>query len=212
MSRVRGLKSISAVGMLAIGATLALGVGGPADRRLPPSTTTVAAPAAPGLTASSPLPQLLAEGPMTPLALGGPVPEGFRIRIPRLGIDLPIQEGDLKRDSDDQRTPEGYAFHLPGTALPGEHGNAFLYAHARRQMFLTLWDARPGDEVLVLAPDGAVLKYVVSEVLPSVAPTDVSATRPTSTERLTLQTSTGPSPADPRFIVVAVPPRTRGED
>src|SRR5207245_28418 len=144
MSRVRRLKSLSAVGMLAIGATLALGVGGPAEGRLPPANTTVAAPAAPGLTASSPrLP--VAEAP---LALGSPVPEGFRIRIPRLGIDLPIQEGDLKRDTDDQRTPEGYAFHLPGTALPGEHGNAFLYAHARRQMFLTLWGARPGDEVL----------------------------------------------------------------
>ena len=198
--------------MLAIGATLALGVGGPADGRLPPGHTTVAVPAAPGLTASAPLPQPLTEGPKAPLALGGPVPEGFRIRIPRLGIDLPIQEGDLKRDTDDQRTPEGYAFHLPGTALPGEHGNAFLYAHARRQMFLTLWGARPGDEVLVLAPNGTVLKYVVSDVLPSVAPTDVSATRPTSTERLTLQTSTGPSPSDPRFIVVAVPPRTRGEE
>jgi len=207
MSLVRGLKSISAVGMLAIGATLALGVGGPADRRLPQlAAERPTRPAASTQTTSDARP--VAEAP---LALGGPVPEGFRIRIPRLRIDLPIQEGDLKRDSDDQRTPEGYAFHLPGTALPGEHGNAFLYAHARRQMFLTLWDARPGDEVLVLAPDGAVLKYVVSEVLPSVAPTDVSATRPTSTERLTLQTSTGPSPADPRFIVVAVPPRTRGE-
>jgi sortase (surface protein transpeptidase) len=71
-------------------------------------------------------------------------------------------------------------------------------------MFLALWDARPGDEVTVSAPDGHIVLYVVREVLPRVAPTDVSSTRPTTEERLTLQTSTGPHPADPRFVVFAV--------
>jgi sortase (surface protein transpeptidase) len=70
-------------------------------------------------------------------------------------------------------------------------------------MFLALWDVRPGDEVFVSAPDGRVLLYVVRDVLPRVAPADVSSTRPTTTERLTLQTSTGPHPADPRFVVFA---------
>ena len=163
---------------------------------------------APSTTASPP-PQMTAEAPHATAAateaLGGPIPEGFRIQIPRLGIDLPIQEGDLKRDVEGQRTPEGYAFHLPGTAIPGQNGNTFLYAHARRQMFLALWNARPGDEIFVRVPDGGVLAYVVRDVLPRVAPTDLSATQPSSTEQLTLQTSTGPRPGDPRFIVVAFP-------
>ena len=146
--------------------------------------------------------------PTTRPAQATPAATLYRITIPRLGIALFIKEGDIKRDIDDQRTPENYAFHLPGTAMPGQGGNTFLYAHARGGMFLSLWNARPGDEVLVAAPDGQLFPYVVREVLPRVAPTDVSSTRPTATERLTLQTSTGPSASDPRFVVFAFP---RGE-
>jgi len=46
-------------------------------------------------------------------------------------------------------------------------------------------------------------------VHPRVAPDDVSWVQPTATERLTLQTSTGPDPSDPRFVVIAVPATTR---
>jgi len=134
----------------------------------------------------------------------GAIPVGYRIAIPRLGIDLVIAEGDLQRDIADQRTPEGFAFHLPGTAFPGEGGNVYLYAHARRGMFLALWDARPGDEIALSTPSG-VLRYVVRDVFPRVAPTDVSIASPTTTERLTLQTSTGPTASDPRFVVFAFP-------
>jgi sortase (surface protein transpeptidase) len=72
-------------------------------------------------------------------------------------------------------------------------------------MFLSLWNARVGDEVFVWAPDGQVFVYVVRDILSRVVPTDVSSTQPTATERLTLQTSTGPSAADPRFVVFAFP-------
>lgn len=133
------------------------------------------------------------------------IPDGYRIRIPRVGVDLFIREGDLTRDVEQARTPEGFAFHLPGTTLPGERGNTYLYAHARVGMFLSLWDVRSGDQVLIVAPDGRVLVYVVREVLPRVAPDDVAVTRPTPDERLTLQTSTGPRPSDPRFVVLAYP-------
>lgn len=134
-----------------------------------------------------------------------PIPAGYRIQIPRLGIDLPLAEGDVARDIDQQRTPEGSAFHLPGTAIPGLGGNTYLYAHARAGMFLSLWNARPGDAVFISTPDLRVLKYVISDVHPRVAPDDVSWVQPTPTERLTLQTSTGPNPSDPRFVAIAVP-------
>lgn len=134
-----------------------------------------------------------------------PIPDGYRIKIPRLAIDLPITEGDLERDAVRHETPDNFALHFPGTALPGERGNIYVYAHARRGMFLTLWSAQQGDEVLIVTPDARELRYVISEVHPRVEPTDLSWLAPTSSERLTLQTSTGPNPGDVRFVVIAVP-------
>lgn len=54
------------------------------------------------------------------------------------------------------------------------------------------------------SPHGDDLRYVIVEVLPRVPPDDVRWLATTSDERLTLQTSTGPDPSDPRFIAVAV--------
>ena len=133
------------------------------------------------------------------------IPNGYRIKIARLAIDLPIVEGDLERDAVRQETPENVALHLPGSAIPGDGSNTYIYAHARRGMFLSLWSAREGDEVVLLTPSGRELRYVVSEVHPRVDPNDVSWVARTAGERLTLQTSTGPNPGDPRFVVVAIP-------
>ncbi len=160
-----------------------------------PAITTVAsasqtATASPAPPAPTPLP---------------PIPLGYRIQIPRLGIDLAILEGDIERDTVQLQTPESYAFHLPGTAIPGTGANSYLYAHARRGMFLSLWDAKIGDVVWISTPDGRALKYVVSEVHSRVPPEEVVWATPSAPDRLTLQTSTGPNPSDPRFVVVALP-------
>jgi len=144
--------------------------------------------------------------PLNPTATPVPaIPPGYRIKIPRLAIDLPLAEGEIERDAVRQQTPENFAFHLPGSALPGDSGNAYFYAHARSGMFLALWAAREGDEVVIATPDARELHYVVSEVHPRVDPADVSWAGPTASARLTLQTSTGPNPGDPRFVVIALP-------
>lgn len=192
----RPLPIITGLLLVAVGLGLWLGVSaGPAAVSPPP-----AAPVPSATAAQTPR----ASAPATPDPRQ-PIPDGYRVQIPRLAIDLPIAEGDIARDIDQQRTPEGYAFHLTGTAIPGRGGNAYLYAHARTGMFLTLWNARVGDEIVISTPAGTALRYVVSEVHPAVVPTDVSWAQPTPSERLTLQTSTGPSPGDPRFVVVALP-------
>jgi LPXTG-site transpeptidase (sortase) family protein len=133
------------------------------------------------------------------------IPAGYRIKIPRLTIDLPIAEGEVERDIVRQETPENVALHFPGSAIPGAGGNSYIYAHARRGMFLSLWSARVGDEIWITAPDARELRYVVSEVHPRVDPTDVSWAARSAGERLTLQTSTGPNSGDPRFVVIALP-------
>jgi len=148
-------------------------------------------------------PPTYAPSPEAPGSAIRPIPPGYRVSVPRLGIDLPVAEGDLARDVQAQATPEGFAFHLPGSALPGERGNTYLYAHARSGMFLALWDARVGDTVIVASPDGATLRYVITEVRPRVPSSEVSVAAATDDERLTLQTSTGPNADDPRFVVIA---------
>jgi LPXTG-site transpeptidase (sortase) family protein len=174
---------------------------------LRPATPVVpsASPSAAVATTASSSPTATTVAP-SPTATPIPaIPPGYRVKIPRLAIDLPITEGDLERDTVRLETPNDFAFHLPGTALPGDRSNTYIYAHARRGMFLSLWDARVGDEVVLVAPDARELRYVIREVHPRVDPNDVSWAQPTPSERLTLQTSTGPNPDDPRFVVVALP-------
>jgi sortase (surface protein transpeptidase) len=135
---------------------------------------------------------------------------GSRIAVPRLGIDLPLELGEIARDVPREgyagATPENVAFVFPSSRLPGEGGNTYIYAHARVGMFLSLWGAKLGDEVIIYRPDdGGRRSYRVALIAPRVNPTDAQWLDPNGAERLTLQTSTGPNPGDPRFIVVAYP-------
>lgn len=190
MSRV-----LAALGLASLALGLVLVFASPAAVPAPARSTS----GAPAAAASA------AAGASPSAAAYRPIPSGYRIQIPRLGIDLAILEGDVERDTVQQETPESYAFHLPGTAVPGTAGNAYIYAHARRGMFITLWDVAIGDEVRIGTPDGRTLRYVVSEIHPRVPPGEVVWAAPDGPERLTLQTSTGPGPGDPRFVVVARP-------
>ncbi len=169
-----------------------------------PSASAASLPPAMTLPSASPTPSPPPPPPPGPR----PIPDGYRVQVPRLRIDLPIKEGDSTRDIVDQQTPEGAAFHLPDTGIPGEGSNTYIYAHARIGMFLSLWEVRQGDEVIIVAPDGTRLRYVVAEVHPRIPHTETKWVEPTPSERLTLQTSTGPRPSDPRFVVVAVPKTT----
>jgi LPXTG-site transpeptidase (sortase) family protein len=198
----RSFTVLAGVLLLAVGIAVIAGGG------LPPAGS-VAPVALPSVSASAtPSPTTSADSPTTsptPVPTVGPIPDGYRIELPRLGIDLPIAEGDIERDVVVQKTPENYAFHFPGTAIPGTIGNSYIYAHARRGMFLTLWNARVGDQVSITTPAGVHLQFVVTEVHPRVMPADTSWLQPSGDERLTLQTSTGPNREDPRFVVVAAP-------
>ena len=195
----RSLTVSAGVLLLAVGIALIAGGGLPRGGSVAPiampsasaSGSTPAATTSPDSTTLSPTPE--------------PIPDGYRIVMPRLGIDLPIAEGDVQRDVVIQRTPENFAFHFPGTAIPGTLGNSYIYAHARRGMFLSLWSARVGDNVSITTPGGVEIKFIVTEVHPRVPPADTSWLQPTDDERLTLQTSTGPNREDPRFVVVAAP-------
>ena len=160
----------------------------------------------PAVAASTPPPAVATAKSLATLAVPtrSPIPiTQLRITVPRLGIDLPMALGDVERDVRQGATPEDVALLFPTTNVPGTGGNSFIYAHARNDMFLQLWNVKLGDRVRVTATDGTRFDYVITQIVPRVDPADTSWLDPNGTERLTLQTSTGPTGAQPRIIAVA---------
>ena len=102
-----------------------------------------------------------------------------RIVIPRLDLSAIVREGV------DARTLRRAVGHVPGTALPGEPGNAALAGH-RDTFFQQLKDVRRGDRVMVETPRGT-FEYIVRDTR-VVEPTTVSVLDPTAEQTLTLVT------------------------
>ena len=202
------LGGLALIVIVATALTIALSGGVPGTASVSPATP------APSLTGGSAIPATASPSPIvvassspipagTPassrVAIGGPGIRAKRIQIARLGIDLPIVEGD------GIDAPLTKAAHYPGTGWPDGGTNIYIYAHARTGLFLTLWNARVGDRVDLTLVDGSKRSFVVDQVLPKVPPEATEYLQPTSTEQLTLQTSTGPDENDPRFVVIAHP-------
>ena len=130
---------------------------------------------------------------------GGRQKVATRIVIPELGIDLPIYEGD-------GYTAElGKAAHYPTTSWPGSGSLIYLYAHARDENFVALWDASLGDIVELELDDGSTARYEVRRIVPDVRWNDLSWLEPTPREVLRLQTCNSYEETAPRFIVEALP-------
>lgn len=134
--------------------------------------------------------------PATPLTLPKRTVIG-RIEVPRLQLSA------LAREGVDVRTLRGSVGHVPGTAMPGDPGNAAFAAH-RDTFFRPLAGIRKDDTVLVTTPDGVHRYRVFSTRI--VSPSDVSVLRSGQRSQLTLVTCypfdyVGSAPQ--RFIVQA---------
>ena len=126
-----------------------------------------------------------------------------RIAVPGLAIDLPVIRG-----------PSGYppcrvAMYYASTAQPREPGITFIFAHARRGMFLPLltsWKIRSGASLIgrtvkVWTSDSYVSYYRVTRVRKTT--NAMAGVTSLTSERLWLQTSTGPNTTYPKLIVEA---------
>lgn len=130
-----------------------------------------------------------------PPALGQPI---GTIIIPKIGVNKVILEGTRTQDL---RQGPG---HYPGTALPGQAGNAAIAGHRTTyaKPFYNLQAMAPGDLVFIVTPQGA-FAYSVISVAP-VAPTDVSVLAPSATPMLTLTTCNPRYSARQRLVLHAV--------
>jgi len=125
-----------------------------------------------------------------------------RVTVPGIGIDLPVIRG-----------PSGYplcrvAMYLASVAQPREPGITFIYAHARRGMFLPILTRYRADggrsligkTVKVWTSDSYVSYYRILRVRKT---NSISGVFSMTNERLWLQTSTGPNYTYAKLIVEA---------
>jgi hypothetical protein len=158
-----------------------------------------------------------------------PIPPGWhavQLQIESVGINVRVRKSP-GGNIDDFPT-EDAAFILKNSSQPGRGTNSYVFAHAVNWLFKPLWNVQLGARIKVLMSDGAVLRYVVTEVHPNVSCPDPDAapnpdpplalrlagpgceegaawTLPTDHERLTLQTSQGYNRNYGELVIVADP-------
>ncbi|MGW0750984.1 class E sortase [Streptomyces sp. NPDC002587] len=97
------------------------------------------------------------------------------LRVPRLGLVVPVAQGVGKRAVLDK----GYAGQYPGTARPGERGNFALAGHRNThgEPFRYINRLRQGDE-LIVDVQGRRYVYVVGKVLNETTERDTGVIAP----------------------------------
>ncbi|KAA6224217.1 sortase [Streptomyces albofaciens JCM 4342] len=97
------------------------------------------------------------------------------LRIPRLGLTVPVAEGTSRTAV----LNKGYAGHYAHTAQPGEQGNFALAGHRNThgEPFRRLDRLRPGDTVEVVTA-AVRYTYAVDRTLPRTTPSDGTVTAP----------------------------------
>jgi sortase A len=120
------------------------------------------------------------------------------LRVPRLGIEVVIFEGV---SPDTLKKGPG---HIPGTALPGQPGNAVISGHRTTygRPFFDLDQLVPGDRIEIETAIGTHV-YELREEWFLVAPTDVWVVDPKDGGWLTLTTCNPKFSARQRLIVTA---------
>ncbi len=133
----------------------------------------------------------------------------FDLSIAKIGITAPIITG-VDPDNDKEynaKLKEGVLL-MPGTALPGETGNVFIYGHSSaleqsdfKEIFAKLNDLSTGDEIKINYK-GTTYLYFVSEKK-IVAPTDFSILEQTDDRKLTLMTCWPIGSDEKRLAIIA---------
>ena len=124
--------------------------------------------------------------------------------VPALRIDLPV----VKPPNNPDHFPYcNVAEYIPQLSRPGYPGTTYLYAHARKGMFLPLLETRDramlGMLVQVYTNDNQVFLYEVTRVLRNQTSLDIAYGA--KKEQLMLQTSEGPRGTIGKTMIIARP-------
>ena len=150
------------------------------------------------LTASAPTGTAASKRPIDVLPAAPPGGAIEHLVIPSIHVDKFVTEGTGEADL--RRGPG----HYPGTAYPGQNGNAAIAGHRTTYgaPFFELNGVKPGDPIQITDLNGRTWTYIVrsQEV---VSPNDVSVLDPTPFPQLTLTTCNPRFSAAQRLIVFA---------
>jgi LPXTG-site transpeptidase (sortase) family protein len=139
--------------------------------------------------------------------------EPDRLIIESLGIEAPVIYIDEKGEDAYQAALLRGVVHFPGTALPGEFGNGYIFGHSSdfawnrspyRAIFALLTEIKLGAEISLSDAEGRIHIYRVTGTK-VVSPKDMSVLDQQGNAKkiLTLQTSYPLGTALRRFIVTA---------
>lgn len=139
--------------------------------------------------------------------------EPDRLSIASLGIEAPVVYIENKDEKTYQAALKKGVVHFPGTAMPGEPGNVYIFGHSSdyawadspyRAVFALLTEIKVGDGISLSDSQGRMFRYRVTGTK-VVSPKDLSVLDQGGYKKrlLTLQTSYPLGTALRRFIVTA---------
>lgn len=139
-------------------------------------------------TRSYPTVQVPAQVKVLPQAISG---NPAQIRVPSLGIDIPVARGTYDQASATWTLSEDKAYFAAPTApVQDKAGNVLIYGHSNWQVFAILPDIAPGAQAELVTDNGHKFLYTY-ESAESVDPGNVSIFSYAGPPVLTLQTCTG---------------------
>lgn len=199
--------ALLAAGLLAF-APMLTGDGGDARRDVEESTFITAPPSTTPHVDPAPSLRPTVRPDATPSATTLERAFATRIAVPAMGIDLAVLPGD------DEFPLCDVAQYLREYSQPGEPGTTYIYAHARRGMFLPLLEAsREPDngasmldmQIEVYTSAGRLHLYEVHVVKRHATDLSLAHELPPAGEQLILQTSEGPPGTINKLQVAALP-------
>lgn len=133
--------------------------------------------------------------------------------ISSLDISVPVQYVDQKSEAAFQTALQNGVVHYPGTALPGQTGNVYIFGHSSdfifskghyKTVFALLPNIQNGAAIILSDNQGTAYEYIVQKSFVTAA-NDISVINPPSNGKklLTLQTSYPVGTALRRYIAVA---------
>jgi hypothetical protein len=139
------------------------------DARPASSLPGIPDPTATPVAVATPSGQATSSGSPEPTPEPTPVPRNWvavQIQIESVGINIRVEKS--RSNATDSFPPDDAAFILSEGSEPGRGTNSYMFAHATNSLFKPLWNVQLGARIRILMSDGAVLRYVVTEVHPNV--------------------------------------------